>query len=192
MKIGVLALQGDFAEHQAVLKRLGAQARQVRLAADLEGLAGLIIPGGESTVIGKLAVDFGLLEPLREFCARHAIWGTCAGAIFLSKDAGRSQPLLGVMDIVVQRNAFGRQVDSFEIDLHIPALKQVDPSGRPYHAVFIRAPLIEAVHGTAQALSSLPSGEIVVAQQGRLLATSFHPELTRDDRFHRYFLELAK
>lgn len=192
MKIGVLALQGDFAEHQVVLKRLGAQARQVRLASDLEDLDGLIIPGGESTVIGKLAVDFGLLEPLRDFCTQHAVWGTCAGAIFLSRDAGRSQPLLGVMDITVQRNAFGRQVDSFEIDLDIPALKAVDSSGKLYHAVFIRAPLIESVHGTAQALSSLPSGEIVVAQQGRLLATSFHPELTHDDRFHRYFLELAK
>jgi len=192
MKIGVLALQGDFAEHQVVLKRLGVQAAQVRLAADLGGLDGLIIPGGESTTIGKLAEDFGLMQPLRDFCARHAVWGTCAGAILLSKDARRHQPLLGVMDITVQRNAFGRQVDSFEIDLDIPALKAVDPAGKPYHAVFIRAPLIETVHGTAQALSSLPDGRIVAAQQGKLLATSFHPELTRDNRFHRYFLELAR
>jgi len=192
MKIGVLALQGDFAEHQVVLKRLGVQAAQVRLAADLGGLDGLIIPGGESTTIGKLAEDFGLMQPLRDFCARHAVWGTCAGAILLSKDARRHQPLLGVMDITVQRNAFGRQVDSFEIDLDIPALKVVDPAGKPYHAVFIRAPLIETVHGTAQALSSMPDGRIVAAQQGKLLATSFHPELTRDNRFHRYFLELAK
>ncbi len=192
MKIGVLALQGDFAEHQVVLKRLGVQAAQVRLAADLGGLDGLIIPGGESTTIGKLAEDFGLMQPLRDFCARHAVWGTCAGAIFLSKDARRHQPLLGVMDITVQRNAFGRQVDSFEIDLEIPALKAVDPAGKPYHAVFIRAPLIETVRGTAQALSSLPDGRIVAAQQGKLLATSFHPELTRDNRFHRYFLELAR
>jgi len=192
MKIGVLALQGDFAEHQVVLKRLGVQAAQVRLAADLGGLDGLIIPGGESTTIGKLAEDFGLMQPLRDFCARHAVWGTCAGAILLSKDARRHQPLLGVMDITVQRNAFGRQVDSFEIDLEIPALKAVDPAGKPYHAVFIRAPLIETVHGTAQVLSSLPDGRIVAAQQGKLLATSFHPELTRDNRFHRYFLELAR
>ena len=192
MKIGILALQGDFAEHQVVLKRLGVQAAQVRLAADLAGLDGLIIPGGESTTIGKLAEDFGLMQPLRDFCKQHAVWGTCAGAIFLSKDARRNQPLLGVMDITVQRNAFGRQVDSFEIDLQVPALTAVDPSGKPYHAVFIRAPLIEAVHGTAQALSSLPDGRIVAAQQGKLLATSFHPELTRDNRFHRYFLELAK
>jgi len=192
MKIGVLALQGDFAEHQVILKRLGVPSAQVRLAADLEGLDGLIIPGGESTTIGKLAEDFGLMQPLREFAARHAVWGTCAGAIFLSKDARRDQPLLGVMDITVQRNAFGRQVDSFEIDLDIPALKAVDPSGKAYHAVFIRAPLIEAVHGSAVVLSSLPDGRIVAAQQGKLLATSFHPELTRDKRFHQYFLELAK
>jgi len=192
MKIGVLALQGDFAEHQVILKRLGVPSVQVRLAADLEDLDGLIIPGGESTTIGKLAQDFGLMQPLKQFCANHAVWGTCAGAIFLSKDARREQPLLGVMDITVQRNAFGRQVDSFEIDLDIPALEQVDASGKPYHAVFIRAPLIEAVHGTAKALSTLPDGRIVAAQQGKLLATAFHPELTRDKRFHQYFLELAK
>ncbi len=192
MKIGVLALQGDFAEHQAILKRLGVLSAQVRLAADLEGLDGLIIPGGESTTIGKLAEDFRLMQPLREFAARRAVWGTCAGAIFLSKDARRDQPLLGVMDITVQRNAFGRQVDSFEIDLDIPALRQVDASSKPYHAVFIRAPLIEAVHGSAVALSTLPDGRIVAARQGKLLATSFNPELTRDKRFHQYFLELVK
>lgn len=192
MKIGVLALQGDFAEHQVILKRLGVPSVQVRLAADLEDLDGLIIPGGESTTIGKLAEDFGLMQPLKQFCAEHAVWGTCAGAIFLSKDARRDQPLLGVMDITVQRNAFGRQVDSFEIDLDIPALRQVDTSSKPYHAVFIRAPLIEAVHGSAVVLSALPDGRIVAAQQGKLLATSFHPELTRDKRFHQYFLELAK
>lgn len=192
MKIGILALQGDFEEHQLILKRLGAQARQVRLPADLDGLDGLIIPGGESTTIGKLAVDFGLLQPLRQFCEGRAVWGTCAGAIFLSKDARRDQPLLGVMDITVQRNAFGRQVDSFEIDLPVPALKSVDASDKPYHAVFIRAPLIESVSGSACVLASLPEGAIVAAQQGRLLATSFHPELTRDNRFHRYFLEMAK
>lgn len=192
MKIGVLALQGDFAEHQVILKRLGVPSVQVRLAADLEDLDGLIIPGGESTTIGKLAEDFGLMQPLKQFCAEHAVWGTCAGAIFLSKDARRDQPLLGVMDITVQRNAFGRQVDSFEIDLDIPALRQVDASSKPYHAVFIRAPLIEAVHGSAVVLSALPDGRIVAAQQGKLLATAFHPELTRDKRFHQYFLELAK
>src|SRR5512142_422043 len=119
MKIGVLAIQGDFAEHIAMLKRLGVETREVRLPAHLEGLDGLIMPGGESTTIGKLAVDFGLLEPLRQFGQTHAMWGTCAGAIFMSKDARRQQPLLSLMDITVQRNAFGRQVDSFEADLDI-------------------------------------------------------------------------
>ena len=119
MKIGVLALQGDFAEHIVMLKRLGAEGVEVRLPKQLDGLDGLIIPGGESTTIGKLSNDFGLTEPLREFGKSHAIWGTCAGAIFLSKDVSRHQPLLGLMDIKVARNAFGRQVDSFEADLDI-------------------------------------------------------------------------
>jgi len=192
MKIGVLALQGDFAEHQIMLQRLGAEVVQVRLPGDLEGLNGLIIPGGESTTIGKLAADFHLIEPLYQFGSTHAIWGTCAGAIFLSKDIKRDQPLLRLMDIQVARNAFGRQVNSFVIDLDVPCLRQVDPSPQPYHAIFIRAPLIESVQGGTQVLASLPDGRIVAAQQGRLLATSFHPELTRDDRFHRYFMELAK
>src|SRR5512147_1911687 len=113
MKVGVLALQGDFIEHQAVLEKLGVEVRQVRLPAHLEGLSGLIMPGGESTTIGKLAVEFGLMEPLRAFGREHAVWGTCAGAIFMSKDIHRNQPLLGLMDISVERNAFGRQVDSF-------------------------------------------------------------------------------
>ncbi len=198
MKIGVLALQGDFAEHQTTLQKLDIETIQVRLPGDLDGLNGLIIPGGESTTIGKLAVAYELMQPLQDFAKNHAIWGTCAGAIFLSKDARRKQPLLGVMDIIVERNAFGRQVDSFEIDLDIPALLSVDPEGHPYHAVFIRAPLIQEVHGSTEVLSRLPdncikgAGRIVAAKQGRLLATSFHPELTKDDRFHRYFLELAK
>jgi len=192
MKIGVLALQGDFAEHVAVLKRLGVETAEVRLPIHLERLDGLIIPGGESTTIGKLSVDFGLLEPLREFGKKRAIWGTCAGAIFLSKDARRSQPLLGLMDITVARNAFGRQVDSFEADLDIEPLKQATKTAMPYHAIFIRAPIIEAVHGEAKALCTLPDGRIVAAQQGKLLATSFHPELTGDLRFHEYFLSLAK
>ena len=191
MVIGVLALQGDFIEHIAMLRRMGVEAVEVRLPGQLEGLDGLIIPGGESTTIGKLANDFGLLEPLRRFAEQRAIWGTCAGAIFISKDAHRQQPLLGLMDIRVERNAFGRQVASFEVDLDVPALRQVDPDGRPYHAVFIRAPLIESVYGDAQILARLDDGRIVAAQQGRLLATSFHPELTADDRFHRYFLHLV-
>jgi 5'-phosphate synthase pdxT subunit len=191
MIIGVLALQGDFAEHIALLRSLEVQAVEVRLAHQLQDLAGLIIPGGESTTIGKLATDYDLIEPLQHFGQQRAIWGTCAGAIFLSKDARRSQPLLGIMDIIVERNAFGRQVNSFEVDLDIPVLKEVDVRAKPYHAVFIRAPLIEKVFGRAHVLAGLPDGRIVAAQQGRLLATSFHPELTGDDRFHRYFLRLA-
>ncbi|MEA4909500.1 MAG: pyridoxal 5'-phosphate synthase glutaminase subunit PdxT [Chloroflexi bacterium] len=192
MKLGVLALQGDFIEHQHMLAGLGAEVVQVRLPAHLEGLSGLVIPGGESTTIGKLAEDFGMIEPLRHFGQQHAIWGTCAGAIFLSKDIHRQQPLLRLMDITVERNAFGRQIDSFEADLDVPALNHQGEEERPFHAVFIRAPLIESVSGGAQALSCLPDGRIVAARQGRLLATSFHPELTADDRFHRYFMELSK
>ncbi len=191
MKIGVLAIQGDFAEHVAMLRRLDVEAVEVRLPGHLGGLDGLIIPGGESTTIGKLAVDFGLIEPLRTFSREHAVWGTCAGAIFLSKDIHRDQPLLGLMDITVARNAFGRQVDSFEADLEIEALKKVSRIDGPYHAIFIRAPIIEAVHGEARILSALPDGRIVAAEQGKLLATSFHPELTRDARFHQYFLSRA-
>jgi 5'-phosphate synthase pdxT subunit len=191
MKIGVLAIQGDFAEHLAMLKRLGVECVEVRLPEHLKGLDGLIIPGGESTTIGKLATDFELIEPLKVFSQRHAVWGTCAGAIFLSKDISRSQPLLGVMDIKVARNAFGRQVDSFEADLDIPELQKATGTHEPYHAIFIRAPIIESVQGDAQVLCSLPEGRIVAAQQGHLLATSFHPELTRDARFHEYFLSLA-
>ena len=191
MKIGVLALQGDFAEHIVMLKRLGVDTAEVRLPAHLNGLDGLIIPGGESTTIGKLAVAYGLMEPLKQFGQRHAIWGTCAGAIFLSRDIGRDQPLLGLMDIKVERNAFGRQVDSFEADLDVPELKQATNTKQDYHAFFIRAPIIESVHGDAKVLATVPDGRIVAAQQGHLLATSFHPELTNDTRFHEYFLSLA-
>lgn len=215
MKIGVLALQGDFAEHIRVLERTGVGTAEVRLPEHLDALDGLIIPGGESTTIGKLAAAYGLMAPLRQFGRQKAVWGTCAGAIFLAKDTfssqdisssqgisspqdiassqdnHRNQPLLRLMDIVIERNAFGRQVDSFEIDLDVPALRQVSPHGGPYHAVFIRAPLIAKVEKDAQVLAKLPDERIVAAQQGRLLATSFHPELTGDDRFHRYFLNLV-
>ncbi len=192
MEMGVLALQGDFAEHIVTLKRIGVGAREVRLPHHLEGLDGLIIPGGESTTIGKMAVDFGLMEPLRQFGQQHAIWGTCAGAIFLSKDAQRSQPLLNLMDIIVERNAFGRQIASFETDLDAPYLPRLNGSDHPFHAVFIRAPLIREVRPPAVTLTQLPDGRIVAARQGRWLATVFHPELTGDDRFHRYFLEMAR
>lgn len=191
VKIGVLALQGDFIEHLEMLRRIGVEAVDVRLPNHLQGLAGLIIPGGESTTIGKLAMAYDLMLPLRNFGQDHAIWGTCAGAIFLSKDIHRDQPLLGLMDIVVERNAFGRQVASFEVDLDVPALERVDPEGHPYHAIFIRAPLIESISGGTQVLATLEDGRIVAAQQGHWLATSFHPELTGDDRFHRYFLTIA-
>ncbi|MBN8657457.1 MAG: pyridoxal 5'-phosphate synthase glutaminase subunit PdxT [Anaerolineae bacterium] len=191
MKIGVLALQGDFAEHISMLKRIGVEAVEVRLPKHLEGLNGLIIPGGESTTIGKLAVAYNLIDPLREFGKSHAIWGTCAGAIFLAKDIGRDQPLLGLMDIKVLRNAFGRQVDSFETDLEIDELYKATGTEHPYHAVFIRGPVIESVSGSAKVLSALEDGRIVAAQQGQLLATSFHPELTDDTRFHQYFISLA-
>lgn len=194
MRIGVLALQGDFAEHAAMLRRAGAEAPEVRLPQHLDGLDGLILPGGESTTIGKLATTFGLMEPLRRFAADRPVWGTCAGAIFLSKDARRDQPLLGVMDITVERNAFGRQVDSFETDLHLPFLGSAE---RPFHAVFIRAPLIDHVGKGVEILARVAEprqggGRIVAARQGHLLATSFHPELTGDDRFHRYFLSLVR
>jgi len=191
MKIGVLALQGDFSEHIVMLEKLKVETSEVRLPEHLKGLDGLIIPGGESTTIGKLAVAYNLMEPLKLFGQRRAIWGTCAGAIFLSKDVSRDQPLLGLMDIKVQRNAFGRQIDSFETDLDIPELKQATGTTEDYHAVFIRAPIIEAVHGDARILASVSDGRIVAAQQGHLLATSFHPELTGDTRFHEYFLSLA-
>ncbi len=191
MKIGVLALQGDFAEHISMLKQLGVDTAEVRLPKHLDGLDGLIIPGGESTTIGKLAVAYNLMDALKQFGREHAVWGTCAGAIFLSKDVSRDQPLLGLMDIKVQRNAFGRQVDSFETDLEIDELMKVTGTKHPYHAVFIRAPLIESVHGNAKILSALDDGRIVAAQEGHLLATSFHPELTSDTRFHEYFISLA-
>jgi 5'-phosphate synthase pdxT subunit len=188
--------QADFdrlnPEHISILKKLGVEAVEVRLPEHLEGLDGLIIPGGESTTIGKLAQDYELIGPLRQFGGEKAIWGTCAGAIFLSKDARRQQPLLELMDITVERNAFGRQVESFEIDLEVPELKNLGENNRPFHAVFIRAPLIEKVSPPARALITLEGGHIIAAEQGRLLATAFHPELTRDDRFHRYFLSLTR
>ena len=189
--IGVLALQGDFREHIHTLEQLGAATREVRLTKHLEEIDGLIIPGGESTTIGKLAVDFDILEPLKAFGRQKPIWGTCAGAIFLSKDARREQPLLSLMDITVERNAFGRQVDSFEAPLDVPALETVDPSSAPFHAIFIRAPLIESVGEEVRILATLPGDRIVAAQEGHWLATVFHPELTGDARFHQYFLNMV-
>lgn len=185
-KVGVLALQGAFIEHIKILRALAVEAIEVRKPAQLRELDGLIIPGGESTTFGKLAVEYGLIEPLRAWCAAgKAVWGTCAGMIFLAKDTGRAQPLLGVMDVQVRRNAFGRQVNSFEVDLDVPAL---EPRA-PFRAIFIRAPLIERVGPNVEVLARLEDGTIVAARQGNLLATAFHPELTNDARFHQYFLK---
>ncbi len=186
LTIGVLALQGAFAEHVAAIERLGVRAREVRLPADLDGLDGLIIPGGESTTIGKLLESFGLLEPLRARVRQDfPVYGTCAGTILLAKDiGGLDQPLLATMDLQVERNAFGRQLQSFETDLAVRHL-----GDRPFRAVFIRAPAIRSIGPDVEPLAALDDGTIVAARQGPLLVTCFHPELTDDDRLHRYFLE---
>lgn len=190
MNVGVLALQGDFAEHLHMLSSLGVHARPVRLPRDLDGLDALIIPGGESTTISRLAETFGLVEPLRQFArAGKPVWGTCAGAIYLARSApGLDRPTLGLLDIVVRRNAFGRQIDSFEADLPVRGLA----GDEPFHAVFIRAPLIESAGPGVEVLATLPDGSIVAVREGALLATAFHPELTGDTRLHRYFLKLGQ
>lgn len=188
-KIGVLALQGDFAEHAQRLRCLGVEVREIRLPAQLEGLDGLIIPGGESTTIARLIDSYRLLDPLRLLAASGMpLWGTCAGAIMLAQRVpDLDRPTLGVMDIGIRRNAFGRQVDSFEVDLAVPALGE-----QPYHAVFIRAPVITDLGESVEVLARLDDSRIVAARTGNLLATAFHPELTGDDRFHRYFLALSR
>ncbi len=186
MNIGVLALQGAFIEHEKMLKQLGTAVVQVRLPEQLDSLDGLIIPGGESTTIGKLATQFNLMEPLRKFAEEKPIWGTCAGMIFLAKNIGIDrQAILGVMDITVNRNAFGRQIDSFEADLDISVL-----NGPPFHAIFIRAPIATEAQRHVDRLCELDQG-IVAAQQGHLLATAFHPELTNDTRLHEYFVSMV-
>lgn len=183
--IGVLALQGDFAEHVVALRRLGAEAREVRLPEHLDGIGGLIIPGGESTAIARLLDRWALLAPIRQRAGQGmAVWGTCAGAILLAeRTPGLDREGLALMDIGVRRNAFGRQVDSFEADLDVPAL-----GPPPFRAVFIRAPMITDIGARAEPLAALPDGTVVAARQDRLLATAFHPELTDDLRFHRYFI----
>lgn len=201
MRIGVLALQGAFIEHAHALHGLGVETVEVRLPKHFDRLDGLIIPGGESTTIGKLAVEYELLGPMREMAdAGKAIWGTCAGLILLARGLtggrgeGEDPPLLGLMDVTVARNAFGRQVDSFETNLMVPALDAVSTAGeagQPFHAIFIRAPRIESVGPEVEVLARLDDGTAVTAQQGHLLVTAFHPELTADTRFHRYFLSLA-
>ena len=163
-------------------------AVEVRLPHQLEGLDGLIIPGGESTTIGKLATAYGLIDPLRRFSDSRPTWGTCAGMIFLARDIGiAEQPILGSMDITVDRNAFGRQIDSFETDLDIAGL-----DGGAFHAVFIRAPVVTAVDSAVEVLARLDDGRIVAVRQGRLLATAFHPELTDDLRLHSLFCAIVK
>ena len=188
--IGVLALQGDFAEHLAVLKKLGIQPREVRLPRELQGLDGLIIPGGESTTMATLMDIYSLREPVKERVrSGMPIWGTCAGLILLATKLaeGRPEPL-GLMDINVQRNGYGRQVDSFEADLPVPVLQTKEA----FHAVFIRAPKVLRMGKDVTVLASISQkGEVVAVQQDGMLATSFHPELTQDARFHQYFLKMV-
>jgi pyridoxal 5'-phosphate synthase pdxT subunit len=185
MKIGVLALQGAFREHKQMFESLGAKVTEVRLPEHLQGLQGIVIPGGESTTMAKLMVSYGFVKALLEFYkGGGAIWGTCAGAIAISKDivGYPEQPRLNLMDIAVERNAYGRQVASFETDV------PVETFDSPFHVVFIRAPRIAKVGETVKVLASFKDDPIMV-QQERLMATVFHPELTNDPRIHRYFLE---
>jgi pyridoxal 5'-phosphate synthase pdxT subunit len=186
MRIGVLALQGDFREHAVMLKRLGVDIREVRLPHHLDDLDGLVIPGGESTTIGKLAVTYNLLGPLKAKAATMPIFGTCGGLVFMAGSVGFDQPVLGVLDMEVERNAFGRQVDSFEADLHIRGI-----DGGPFPGVFIRAPVVRSVGPDMDVICRLSDGRIVAVRRDRLIAMSFHPELTSDDRVHRYFLKIV-
>ncbi|HEX76422.1 MAG TPA: pyridoxal 5'-phosphate synthase glutaminase subunit PdxT [Dehalococcoidia bacterium] len=187
MKIGVLAVQGAVAEHIQMLSRLNTEAIPIRLPSELDGLDAVVIPGGESTTIGKLLSDYKLMEPIRELADQgFPIFGTCAGMILLAKRvADSSLEPLGVMDIEVKRNAFGRQVDSFETDLAIPVL-----GDGTFHGIFIRAPMVEKAESGVEILCQLYNNAVAV-KQGKILACAFHPELTDDLRFHRYFLDLV-
>jgi len=188
MRIGVLALQGAFAEHIAMLHKLKVEALPVRLPSELEGMDGLVIPGGESTSINLLIAAYKLDGEVRRLAKEGLpVFGTCAGMILLAREISDSdvEPL-GLMDITVRRNAFGRQKDSFEEELAIPVLGE-----KPFLGIFIRAPLIEQVNGKTEVLARLGDGTIVAARQGKLLAVAFHPELTDDLRFHQYFLDIA-
>jgi 5'-phosphate synthase pdxT subunit len=189
MRIGVLALQGDFLEHMGVLRSLSIEAVEVRTLGQLSTVDGLIIPGGESTTIGKLLKDCSLLDPIRaRIAGGMPVFGTCAGAIVLARDIGGfNQPLIGLMNLSIRRNAYGRQLESFETLVQIPALG--DP---PMRAIFIRAPAIAAVGEGVEVLARLHSGDIVAARQAHMLAAAFHPELTSDSRLHRYFVELVR
>jgi 5'-phosphate synthase pdxT subunit len=182
-RIGVLALQGDFREHAQILRGLGAEPVEVRGVEDLEGLAGLIVPGGESTAIGNLMAHYGLLDGVRSFFYKGgAVWGTCAGMVLAaSATTGPRQPLLGLMNALVERNGFGRQVNSFEADLEVKGFD------KPFTGVFIRAPFFEDVGPGVEVLSEI-DGRVVAARGENILVTAFHPELTDDTRFHEYFL----
>jgi len=188
MRVGVLALQGTFIEHIGSLRQLGVGAHPIRLPRELDTLDGLIIPGGESTTMLRLMESFGLIQPIREMAQDGLpIWGTCAGMILLAKDVSNYEmETLCLMDTKVRRNAFGSQVDSFETDLEIPLVGE-----EPFHAVFIRAPVIEEAKSSVKILSRLPDGTIVAIRQNRLLACAFHPEFTDDLRFHSYFLNIV-
>ncbi|WP_370566232.1 pyridoxal 5'-phosphate synthase glutaminase subunit PdxT [Cryobacterium sp. BB736] len=191
LTVGVLALQGDFREHLAVLRGFGADAVPVRRPEELDSIDGIVIPGGESTVIDKLSRIFGLAEPLKRALAEGLpAYGTCAGLIMLSArivDGIAGQESLGALDIDVRRNAFGSQTESFEVDLEVPAIGEP-----PLHAVFIRAPVVERVGDGVKTLATLRDGRVVAVEQGNLLGTSFHPEMTDDHRFHRYFLDKVR
>jgi len=187
MKVGVLALQGTFIEHISILRQLGVEAPPIRLPHELDILDGLIIPGGESTTILRLMESFELIRPIREMARDGlAIWGTCAGMVLLAKSISNYEmETLGLMDMKIMRNAFGSQIDSFEVDLEIPLVGE-----EPFHAVFIRAPVIKEAEPGVKILSCLPDSTIVAARQNRLLACAFHPEFTNDLRFHSYFLNM--
>ncbi len=188
-RIAVLAMQGDFAEHIRALKQLGADAVEARSPADIDSADGVVIPGGESTTITKLMKEYGLWDSVKQAHAKgKAIWGTCAGMIISSRNiVGQDKPqeTLGLIDIDTQRNAYGRQLDSFEENIHSPAIK-----GGPFHAVFIRAPILKRMGSKVEVVAKSADGSPIAVREGNVLATSFHPELTDDTRFHAYFLSL--
>jgi pyridoxal 5'-phosphate synthase pdxT subunit len=191
LHIGVLALQGDFEAHLKMLAELGVEGKAVRLPKHLQDLDGIIVPGGESTTIGKLMVLYGLVEPLRQQIQEgFPVWGTCAGLILLARETDNAligQPLLATMHIRVRRNAFGSQRESFETDLSVPVLGEA-----PFHALFIRGPAVESVGPQVEVLATLDDGTIVAVREGALLGTAFHPEVAGDPRFHQYFLRIVQ
>ena len=187
MLIGVLAIQGDFIEHINILQTLGVECREIRLPEQLSDVDGLIIPGGESTTLSRLLTRYDLRQPIKKLAIDgKPLWGTCAGMIMMASEITENDPVpLEIMDIGVQRNAFGRQIDSFEQELEITGFDEI-----PYHAIFIRAPVIKRVGSGVSIMASLQDGRPVAVQQANLMATSFHPELTKDSRFHAHFLNL--